>query len=116
MLRFYAWPVCCFVLAGAIVWLAAAVALPVALVGGATLMLVFLAGYAASSRREETAADLYAIDLTGNLAAAAELMDVYVEMREAGRPRGQVRSFLDVWATHPEPEKRLAAMRRRIEP
>jgi hypothetical protein len=44
-------------------------------------------------------------------------MGVYVQAREASRRRGRLRWFLEdrVWATHPEPERRLAAMERRLQ-
>lgn len=122
VLMFDAWPAICFLVAAAVVWSAVSISATAAIGIAGVLGLALLTAYAATSRHEETAADLYAIDLyaidlAGNLDAAAELMDVYVQAREASRGRGWPRSFLEdrVWATHPGPERRLAAMERRLQ-
>lgn len=68
-------------------------------------------------RREEAAADLFAIDLTRDLDAAAELMRFYEKSLARPTPDGgPARSRLERrwFATHPEPQARLAAMRRRL--
>ncbi|GAB6986812.1 hypothetical protein JCM10369A_33370 [Nocardioides pyridinolyticus] len=68
-------------------------------------------------RREEAAADLFAIDLTRDLDAAAELMRFYEKSLARPTPDGgPAWSPLERrwFATHPEPQARLAAMRRRL--
>ena len=68
-------------------------------------------------RREEAAADLFAIDLTRDLDAAAELMRFYEKSLARPTPDGgPAWSRLERrwFATHPEPQARLAAMRRRL--
>lgn len=79
--------------------------------------VVFLGLRFTFDRREEAAADLFAIDLTRDLDAAAELM----RFNEKGLARptpdgGPAWSRLERrwFATHPEPQARLAAMRRRL--
>lgn len=71
-----------------------------------TLMLVPVWMYL--SRREEHAADLYAYDLTGDLAGARELMSVYPQ------PGGSalVRALRRVFASHPDPVSRVGAVER----
>lgn len=92
---FYAWPACSIAVAGAALWAAVAISTSVAFGLAGLLGLLLLTAYAATSRREETAADLYAIDLTGDPEAAAELMDVYVQDRAATRRRGRLRAFVE---------------------
>ena len=68
-------------------------------------------------RREEAAADLFAINLTRDLDAAAELMRFYEKGLARPTPDGgPAWSRLERrwFATHPEPQARLAAMRRRL--
>lgn len=115
MLTYY---VCLSVLTVAVVVMtavAASTSIAVALAG--VLGLLLFTTVAAMSRREETAADLYAIELTRNLEAAAELMGLYIQARKAGRRRSRLRAFAEdrVWATHPEPEARLEAMQRHLQ-
>lgn len=68
-------------------------------------------------RREEAAADLFAINLTRDLDAAAVLMRFYEKGLARTTPDGgPAWSRLERrwFATHPEPQARLAAMRRRL--
>jgi Zn-dependent protease with chaperone function len=81
--------------------------------------VAFLGLQVAFGRREEIAADLFAIDLTRDLAAAAELMRFYED--NVARPlpdRGLGRAWALLerrwFSTHPEPQARLAAMRRHL--
>lgn len=115
MLMYY---VCLSALIAAVVIVTAVAAsssMAVALAGFLGLFLFTMV--AVMSRREETAADLYAIELTRNLDAAEELMDVYIQARKDGPRRSRLRAFAEdrVWATHPEPEARLDAMRRHLQ-
>lgn len=93
--------------------------------GGLALMatlataVAFLALQVAFDRREEIAADLFAVELTLDLDAAAELMrflDEHVTRPlPAGRFARAVTCLERRWfATHPPALARLAAMRRRL--
>lgn len=80
--------------------------------------LGFLGVGAAFRRREELEADMFAIDLTRDLEAAAELMDLYSHLTRP-QPRSLtlrmgMRLERLLFATHPEPPARLAAMRARL--
>ena len=90
--------------------------------GGLTLTatlataVAFLSLQVAFDRREEIAADLFAIELTHDLDAAAELMqflDEHVARPLPDGPLGRawVRLERRWFATHPEAPARLAAMR-----
>lgn len=88
--------------------------------GAAVATFGFHAVHAAVRRREEVAADLFALDLTGDLGGAEELIRFNAGMLRSDR--GGWPSFLlwlarvERWvATHPEPHVRLAAMRRHLE-
>lgn len=94
------------------------------LAGPATLAttsaaVAFLGLQVAFDRREEIAADLYAIDLTRDLEAAAELMQFYEDNLLQQVPAGALgrawsRFERRLFATHPEPRSRIAAMRRHL--
>ena len=94
------------------------------LAGPATLAtmaaaVAFLGIQVAFDRREEIAADLFAIDLTRDLDAATELMRFYEDNLARPLPArslGHAWALLDrrCLATHPEPQARLAAMRRHL--
>ena len=111
------------VLAGAGLTGAAVVAAPQlagpAMLATMTAAVAFLGLRVAFDRREEIAADLFAVDLTGDLDAAAELMRFYEDNVVRPLPAG---GFGRAWAhlerrwfaTHPEPQVRLAAMRRHL--
>lgn len=82
-----------------------------------TAAVAFLGLRVAFDRREEIAADLFAVDLTRDLDAAAELMRFYEKSLARPTPDGgPAWSRLERrwFATHPEPQARLAAMRRRL--
>lgn len=79
----------------------------------------FLGLQVAFDRREEIAADLFAIDLTRDLDAATELMRFYetnLARPLPARGLGRAGACLERrwFATHPEPQARLAAMRRHL--
>jgi Zn-dependent protease with chaperone function len=81
--------------------------------------VAFLGLQVAFDRREEIAADLFAIDLTRDLDAASELMLFYENNLARPLPaRGLGRAWARLerrwFATHPEPQARLAAMRRHL--
>lgn len=81
--------------------------------------VAFLGIQVAFDRREEIAADLFAIDLTRDLDAATELMRFYEDNLARPLPArglGHAWALLDrrCFATHPEPQARLAAMRRQL--
>jgi Zn-dependent protease with chaperone function len=81
--------------------------------------IAFLALRVAFDRREEMAADLFAIKLTRDLDAAAELMRFYEENVSRPLPDGRLtRTWAQLerrwFATHPEPQVRLAAMGRHL--
>ncbi|QSR24109.1 hypothetical protein CFH99_00525 [Nocardioides aromaticivorans] len=81
--------------------------------------VAFLGLQVAFDRREEIAADLFAIDLTRDLDAATELMQFYETNLARPRPahglgRAWTRLERRWFATHPEPQTRLAAMRRHL--
>lgn len=111
------------VLAGLSLTITALVAAP-QLAGPAMLAtmaaaVAFLGLQVAFDRREEIAADLFAIDLTGDLDAASELMLFYENNLARPLPaRGLGRAWALLerrwFATHPEPQARLAAMRRHL--
>lgn len=87
------------------------VALPVAALAAALV----LAWWTYLSRRQEIAADLYAIELTGDLEGATELMNLYISARTGTRRSGGlVRNLEGYFETHPPPEARLEAMRRHV--
>ncbi len=72
----------------------------------------------AFDRREEIA-DLFSVDLTRDLDAAAELMRFYEDnvarpLPDGGLGRVWARLERRWFATHPEPQARLAAMRRHL--
>ena len=79
--------------------------------------LIYLAVRLFRQRREELAADRYAIELTADLAGAEELMGFYDQhMRDRPARRGRLRRAAVSLgrrglATHPEPQLRLAVMR-----
>lgn len=107
-------------LAGVALSTTAAVASPelggLALLATLASAVAFLSLQVAFDRREEIAADLFAIDLTHDLDAAAELMRFLDEHVTRPVPRGRLgRAWarLDrTWfATHPAVSVRLAAMR-----
>lgn len=84
-----------------------------------TAAVAFLSLRVAFDRREEIAADLFAVDLTRDLDAAAELMRFYEDnvarpLPDGGLGRAWARLERRWFATHPEPQARLAAMRRHL--
>jgi Zn-dependent protease with chaperone function len=84
-----------------------------------TAAVAFLGLRVAFDRREEIAADLFAVDLTRDLDAAAELMRFYEDnvarpLPDGGLGRAWARLERRWFATHPEPQARLAAMRRHL--
>ena len=84
-----------------------------------TAAAAFLGLRVAFDRREEIAADLFAVDLTRDLAAAAELMRFYEDnvarpLPDGGLGRAWARLERRWFAAHPEPQARLAAMRRHL--
>lgn len=87
------------------------------LVATAAIALAYLVIRTFWQRREEVAADLFAVALTTDLAGTEELMRFYEEnMRDEPLPEGRLRRALALldrrWlATHPEPQQRLQAMR-----
>ena len=117
VLRHYALALPFFLLVPLMIWIAIAVSVSLAtLVAGLAALLVLL-WWTHLSRRQETAADLYAIDLTRDIHGAAELMDLYISARQDEKRRGgKVIRVLDerYLGTHPTPETRLEAMRLRL--
>ena len=121
----YAWVLGYLVLAltGAGLTVTAALAAP-QLAGSATLAtmtaaVAFLGLRVTFARREESAADLFAISLTRDLAAAAELMRFYEDNVVRHLPAGVLgRAWARLehrwFASHPEPRARLAAMQRHL--
>jgi Zn-dependent protease with chaperone function len=90
-----------------------------ALLATTSAAVAFLALQVAFDRREEIAADLFAVDLTHDLEAAAELMGFYEENVAKPLPAGRLgRPWAQLerrwFATHPDPRSRLAAMRRHL--
>ncbi|MGY2872841.1 Zn-dependent protease with chaperone function [Marmoricola sp. URHA0025 HA25] len=86
VLRHYAVVVPFFVMIPLMIGVARAASVSVALPVASLTAAVVLAWWTYLSRRQEIAADLYAIELTGDLAGAAELMDLYVFARtKSGR-------------------------------
>jgi Zn-dependent protease with chaperone function len=84
-----------------------------------TAAVAFLGLRVAFDRREEIAADLFAVGLTRDLDAAAELMRFYEDNVARPLPDGRLgRAWARLerrwFATHPEPRARLAAMRRHL--
>lgn len=84
-----------------------------------TAAVVFLGLRVAFDRREEIAADLFAVGLTRDLDAAAELMRFYEDnvarpLPDGGLGRAWARLERRWFATHPEPQARLAAMRHHL--
>ncbi|CAM3583905.1 M48 family metalloprotease [Nocardioides marinus] len=84
-----------------------------------TAAVAFLGLRVAFDRREEIAADLFAVDLTRDLDAAAELMRFYEDnvarpLPDGGLGRAWARLERRWFATHHEPQARLAAMRRHL--
>ncbi|GAA1130320.1 M48 family metalloprotease [Nocardioides aquiterrae] len=121
----YAWVLgyLVLVLAGAGLTVTAVVAAPQlagpAMLATMTAAVAFLALRVAFDRREEIAADLFAVDLTRDLDAAAELMRFYEDNVVRPLPAGVLgRAWARLerrwFATHPEPQVRLAAMRRHL--
>ncbi|MSY85516.1 MAG: M48 family metalloprotease [Actinobacteria bacterium] len=121
----YAWVLgyLVLVLTGAGLTVTAVVAAPQlagpAMLATMTAAVAFLALRVAFDRREEIAADLFAVDLTRDLDAAAELMWFYEDNVVRPLPAGVLgRAWAHLerrwFATHPEPQARLAAMRRRL--
>ncbi|KRF20105.1 hypothetical protein ASG90_19300 [Nocardioides sp. Soil797] len=121
----YAWVLgyLVLVLAGASLTVTAVVAAP-HLAGPATVAtmsaaVAFLGLRVTFARREEIAADLFAIDLTRDLDAAAELMRFYEDNVVRQLPDGALgRAWAHLerrwFASHPEPQARLAAMHRHL--
>ena len=110
-------------LAGAGLTVAALVAVPPlagpALVATMSSAVAFLALQVAFDRREEIAADLFAVDLTRDLEAAAELMRFYEDNVTKPLPAGRLgRAWAQLerrwFATHPDPQVRISAMRRHL--
>jgi len=121
----YAWVLgyLVLVLAGAGLTVTAVVAAPQlagpAMLATMTAAVAFLGLRVAFDRREEIAADLFAVDLTRDLDAAAELMRFYEDNVVRPLPAGVLgRAWARLerrwFATHPEPQVRLAAMRRHL--
>ncbi|CAI9418088.1 hypothetical protein HIDPHFAB_03183 [Nocardioides sp. T2.26MG-1] len=111
------------VLAGAGLAVAALVAAPQlagpALLATMSAAVAFLALQIAFDRREEIAADRFAVDLTRDLEAATELMQFYEDyvakpLPAGGLARGWAELERRWFATHPDPRARLAAMRRHL--
>lgn len=118
--RLYSVQACCLALplaAGLAAALAAHQAGPtaaftVALLTTMTAGLIVLAIAQAYARREELDADRYAVALTGDLAAAAELMSIYEQSRSTSPSSVAALELLkQLFATHPAPRVRLARMR-----
>jgi hypothetical protein len=66
-------------------------------------------------RHQEIAADLYAIDLTGDIDGATELMHLYIAARPKTRRGGSLlRTREGYFETLPAPETWLEAMRRHL--
>lgn len=110
-------------LAGAGLTVVALVAVPQlagpALVATMSAAVAFLGLQVAFDRREEIAADLFAVDLTRDLDAAAELMWFYEDnvarlVPDSGLGRAWALFERRWFATHPEPQARLAAMNRHL--
>lgn len=115
VLRHYGAAVPFFLTVPLMIWVAvtvsASVALPVATLAAA----VVLAWWTYLSRRQEISADLYAIDLTGDLDGATELMNLYISARgQIHHGNRLIRTFAGYFETHPTPEARLEAMRGRL--
>ncbi|NHC22962.1 M48 family metalloprotease [Nocardioides sp. IC4_145] len=121
----YAWVLgyLVLVLAGAGLTVTAVVAAPQlagpAMVATMTAAVAFLGLRVAFDRREEIAADLFAISLTRDLDAAAELMRFYEDSVVRRLPDGVLdRAWARLerrwFASHPEPQARLAAMHRHL--
>lgn len=111
------------VIAGAGLTVAALVAAPqlagAALLATMSAAVAFLALQVAFDRREEIAADRFAVGLTRDLEAAAELMRFYEDNVAKPLPAdGLARAWAQLqrrwFATHPDPRARLAAMRRHL--
>lgn len=90
-----------------------------ALMGTLAIAVAFLGLQVAFDRREEIAADLFAIELTDDLEAAAELMRFLDEHVTRPLPDGRLaravaRRERRWFATHPPAPARLAAMRRHM--
>lgn len=84
-----------------------------------TAAVAFLGLRVAFDRREEIVADLFAVGLTRDLDAAAELMRFYEDnvvrpLPDGGLGRAWSRLERRWFATHPELQARLAAMRRHL--
>lgn len=115
-LRHYAWPAAFLAVSlPLVVWVAVTQSGAVlALVGMASLAYLLFRTF--WQRREELAADRFAIELTQDLPAAAELMGFYEQNMDMPLPPGRLRRRAASvtrrgLATHPEPQQRLAAMR-----
>ena len=90
-----------------------------ALLATTSASVAFLGLQVAFDRREEITADLFAVALTRDLEAAAELMGFYEENVAKPLPAGRLgRASAQLerrwFATHPDPRSRLAAMRRHL--
>lgn len=115
MLRHYASVIPFFLTVPLMIWVAVEVSASVALMAAGMACVVVLGWWTSLSRRQEIAADLYAINLTGDLAGAAELMNLYISARpETSRVPTLVRAAGGYFETHPTPEARLAAMGRHL--
>jgi Zn-dependent protease with chaperone function len=110
-------------LAGAGLTLAALLAAPQlaapVLLATTSAAVAFLVLRVAFDRREEIAADLFAVDLTHDLEAAVELIGFHEENVAKPLPAdglGRAWALLEQrwFATHPEPQARLAAMNRHL--
>lgn len=90
-----------------------------ALLATMSAAVAFLGLRVAFDRREEIAADLFAVGLIRDLEAAAELMRFYEEnVAKPLPPGGLGRAWAQLerrwFATHPDPQARLSAMRRHL--
>lgn len=121
----YAWVLgyLVLVLAGAGLTVTAVVAAPQlagpAMVATMTAAVAFLGLRVAFDRREKIAADLFAISLTRDLDAATDLMRFYEDSVVRRLPDGVLdRAWARLerrwFASHPEPQARLAAMHRHL--
>jgi len=115
-LRHYAWLVALLViLLPLVVWAVATRSGAVlGIAGMAALAYLLVRTY--WQRREELAADRFAIALTRDLPAAAELIGLYEQNMHEPLPPGKLRHAANalsrrVLVTHPEPQDRLEAMR-----
>lgn len=119
-IRHYAWAIGFLVVTVFMAAWMAATQSGAMLVATAVIALAYLVIRTFWQRREEVAADLFAVALTTDLAGAEELMRFYEEnMRDEPLPEGRLRRTLALldrrWlASHPEPQQRLQAMRHHL--